>query len=85
MNKRVGSTNLCLDQALMRHDMSHINVIDASSFVREDFTRHCLHRNSQGKKKLMQLVAERGVDSRVSRTSSIPVITNTRSSPFFLA
>jgi hypothetical protein len=40
MNRRVGSMNLQFYRALMRSDMSHINVNDASSFVREDFTRH---------------------------------------------
>jgi hypothetical protein len=39
MNKRVGSMNLQLGRTLMQHDMSHINVIDASSFVRENFMR----------------------------------------------
>jgi hypothetical protein len=65
MNRRVESMNLWLDWALIRRDISHINVIDASSFVREDFTRHSLHLNSQGKKRLMQLVAERVVDGQV--------------------
>jgi hypothetical protein len=36
MKRRVGSMNLQLNWALMRCDMSHTNVIDASSFVRED-------------------------------------------------
>jgi hypothetical protein len=72
LNRRVGSMNLEVDQALMRGDMPFINVTDASSFVRKDFTRHGLHLNSQGKKRLMQLLAERVVDGRVSSTSSIP-------------
>jgi hypothetical protein len=62
MSRRIGRMNLRLDQALMRHDMSHINVVDASSFMREDFMRHGLHLNSRGKKMLMQLVAEKVVD-----------------------
>jgi hypothetical protein len=70
MNRRVGSMNLWLDRALMRHDMSHINVTGASSFVREDFMRHGIHLNSQGKKKLMQLAAVGFVDVRVSSTST---------------
>jgi hypothetical protein len=61
----------------MRRDMSHINVTDASYFVREDFTRHGLNLNSQGKKRLTQLFAE-----RVSSTSSIPVVTHARASTF---
>jgi hypothetical protein len=62
---RVGSMNLRLDQALMRCDMSHINVTDASSFMREEFIRHGLPLNSRGKKRLMQFVAERVVDGQV--------------------
>jgi hypothetical protein len=64
----------------MKH-MSHINVIAASSFMREDFTRHGFHLNPRGKKELMQLVAERVVDGRVSSTSSIPVRAHDRASP----
>jgi hypothetical protein len=65
MNRRVGSMNLWLDRALMRHDMSHINVTDSSSFVRGDLTRHGLHLSSRGKKRLKQLVAERVADGWV--------------------
>jgi hypothetical protein len=54
MNKRIGSINLQLCRALMGCDMSHISVIDASSFVREDFMRHSLHLNSGGKKRHKQ-------------------------------
>jgi hypothetical protein len=82
MNKRVGSMNLRLDQALMSSDMSHINVTDASSFMRENLMRYGLHLNSRGKKRLMQLVAERVVDDQVSSTSSIPLITCATASPF---
>jgi hypothetical protein len=78
MNRRVGSMNLWLDWALMRCDFSHINAIDPSYFVKEDFMRHDPHLNPPGKKRLMQLVAERVVDGRVSSTSSIPVITHAR-------
>jgi predicted DNA-binding ribbon-helix-helix protein len=82
MNRRVGSMNLWLDRALMRYDMSHINIINASSFVRVDCMRHGLNLNLQGKKMLMQLVVERVVDGQVSSTSSIPVITRATASPF---
>jgi hypothetical protein len=82
MNRRVESMNPRLDQVLMKRDMSHINVNDASSFIRENFTRHGLHLNSQGKKRLMQLAAERIVDGWVLSTSSIPVTTHARASPF---
>jgi hypothetical protein len=47
--------NLQLDQALMRHDMSHIGVTATSSIAREDYTMHSLQLNSQGKKKLSNL------------------------------
>jgi hypothetical protein len=45
-NRRCGSMNLRLGRALMRHDMSHINVIDAPTFVSEDFMRQGFHLNS---------------------------------------
>jgi hypothetical protein len=78
MNRRVGSMNLRLDRAMMRRDTSHVNVIDASSFMRNDFTRHGLLLNSPGKKRLTQLVAERVVEGRMSSSSSIIVITQAR-------
>jgi hypothetical protein len=53
------SMNLQFDHALLRHDMSHIDVIDTSSIAREDYTMHDLHLNSRGKKKLMQLIWNR--------------------------
>jgi hypothetical protein len=84
MNRRVGSMNLRLDQVLMRNDMSHINVTDASSFVRVDFMRHGLNLNLRGKKRLTQLVAERIVGGWVSSTNSIPVITHATVSHFLV-
>jgi hypothetical protein len=82
MNEKVRSMNLRLDRALMRNDMSHIGVTDASSIVREGYTRHGLRLNSRGKERLAHLIAERVVDGHVSSISSIPVITNARASPF---
>jgi hypothetical protein len=38
--------NLWLDWALIRHNMSHVGVIDTSSIVVEDYTMHGLHSNS---------------------------------------
>jgi hypothetical protein len=76
MNGRVMSMNLQLDRALMRHDMSHIGVTDVSSMVREDFTMHGLHLNSEGKRRLRHLIAERIIGGHVSSISSIPVITH---------
>jgi hypothetical protein len=61
MNWRVRSMNLQLDWALMRHDTSHSGVTDTSSIAREDHPTHDLHLNSQGKKRAVQLIAERVV------------------------
>jgi hypothetical protein len=74
--------NLRLDRALMRHDMSHIGVTDASSIAREEYTTHGVHPHSRGKKRLMHLIAERVVDGHAPSVSSIPVITHARASPF---
>jgi hypothetical protein len=38
MNRRVRSVNHQLDRALMRCDMSHINVTDMGTIVREEYT-----------------------------------------------
>jgi hypothetical protein len=65
----------------MRHDMSHIGVTDTSSIAREDYTTHDLHLNSQGNKRLMQLIAERVVGGHASGVSSVPVISHARASP----
>jgi hypothetical protein len=46
INGRVRSMTLWLDRALLRRDMSHIDVTDTSSIAREDYTVHCLHLNS---------------------------------------
>jgi hypothetical protein len=43
MNRRVRSVSLQLDRALMRRDMSHINVIDMGTIVREEYTTHGLY------------------------------------------
>jgi hypothetical protein len=43
---------------------------------------HGLHLNSQGKKRLIQLIAERVVGGHMSGISSIPVIMHARASPF---
>jgi hypothetical protein len=82
MNGRVRSMSLRLDRALMRNDMSHIGVTDASSIVRVGYTRHGLQLNSRGKEMLVHLIAERVVNGHVSSISTIPVITNVRACPF---
>jgi hypothetical protein len=82
MNGRVRSMNLWLGGALRRHDISHIGVTNTSPIMREDYTMHGLHLNSQGKKRLMQLTAERVVGDHASGISSIPVVTHARALPF---
>jgi hypothetical protein len=48
-------------------------LIGTSSVVMDDYTMHGLNLNSQGKKRLTQLIAERVVSGHVSGVSSIPV------------
>lgn len=62
----------------------YIAVIDTTSVVREDNTTHGLHLNSQGKKRLTQLVTKRLVDDRASGISSIPALTHAITSFFSL-
>jgi hypothetical protein len=82
MNDKVRSVNLSLDQTLMGRGTSHIGVIDTTSIMREEYMTHGLHLNSQGKKKLMLLIPRRINEDHLSSTSSIPVITHARASPF---
>jgi hypothetical protein len=74
--------NLWLDQALTGCDMSDTGVTDTASFVREDYTSHGLHLNSRGKRKIINLTAERIGGSLVINVSSIPVIIHNKASPF---
>jgi hypothetical protein len=67
----------------MGHDTTHFGVTDTASFVGDDYTTHDLHLNSQGKRRLTHLIAERISGGRVSRVASIPVITHATASPFF--
>jgi hypothetical protein len=82
MNEKVKSANLRLDQALMGCGTSHIGVTDTTSTVREEHMTHGLHLNSRGKKKLTLLITKRINDDHLSSTSSIPVITHARATPF---
>jgi hypothetical protein len=82
MNERVRRVNLRLDRALMGRKMAHIGVIDTASLVRDDYTAHGQHLNSQGKRRLTHLIAERISGGYVSSVSSIPVITHERALPF---
>jgi hypothetical protein len=43
MNRTVRSVNLQIDRSMMRHVMSHINVTDTDTIVRETYLRHGLH------------------------------------------
>jgi hypothetical protein len=83
MNERVRRENLWLDRALMGRDMAHIGVNDTDSFMRDDYTTHGLHLNSQGKRRLTHLTAERIRGGHVLSVSNIPVIIHARASPFF--
>jgi hypothetical protein len=53
------------------------------SIVREDYMM-CDHHNSQGKKQLTYLIAERVVADYVTRISGIPVTTHAMASPSFV-
>jgi hypothetical protein len=79
----VRNVNFQLDRALMGCDVSHINVIDTGTFVREEYTTHGLHLNSRGNMRLTHLIVEIIHSGHApSRNSSIPVITHARASPF---
>jgi hypothetical protein len=83
MNGRIRSVNLQLDRALMEGVMTHINVIDTGTIVREEDSTHGLYLNSGGKMRLMHFTAESIHGEHVpSRNSNIPVITHARTSPF---
>jgi len=63
----------------MRH-MSHINVIDTDTTVKEEYPTHGLYFNSRDK---IRLIAESICGGHVpSKNSSIPAITHARVSPF---
>jgi hypothetical protein len=66
----------------MGRDTAHIGVIDTASFVRDDYTTHGLRLNSQGKRRLTHLIAERISGGHLLSVCSIPVITCARASPF---
>jgi hypothetical protein len=81
INRKVRSVNLQFDRALLGQGMSHICVIDTSTFVREEFMTHGLHLNLRGTR-LTLLIADGLNGGHVSGISSIPVITHARASPF---
>jgi hypothetical protein len=63
--------------------MSHINITDIGTIVREEYTMHGLHLNSRHEMRLTLLITE-SIHGRhmPSRNSSIPVITHARASSF---
>jgi hypothetical protein len=48
------------------------------------YTSHGLHLDSQGKRRLVNCIAEKMGDNHVKGVSSIPVITSARASPFLV-
>lgn len=48
--------NVNLDWALLGHGKSQIRVIDMTSFQRDEFMVHGLHKNSRGQRKLTLLI-----------------------------
>jgi len=63
--------------------LSHINVSDGGTIVREKYTTHGLHLNTRGKMRLTQLTVESICGGHVpSMNSSISVINHARVSPF---
>jgi hypothetical protein len=55
---RVRRVNLCLDHAMMGHDVTHLGIIDVAFFVKDDYMTHGMHLNSLDKRRLMHLIAE---------------------------
>jgi len=65
--------------------MSHSNVIDTGTIVREEHTTHGLHLNSRGKMRLKHHIVESIRGGHVtSRNSSSSVITHATVSPFLV-
>jgi hypothetical protein len=81
MNRWVRSVSMRLEHALWTANKSHIQLIDESSLDRYDHTRHGLHQNPRGKRKLVQLIADR-IRCKPD-TGKIPVIIGARLRPFF--
>jgi hypothetical protein len=83
MNGRVRSVNVLLDGALMSRDMSHINVNDTGTSVREEYTTHGLHLNYRGNMRLSLLTVESIRCGHVpNRNSSILIITHAKAPHF---
>jgi hypothetical protein len=88
MNETPNKSYLC--RGLCRYNSHCENTVSSPnkqlvclfSLVRDEYTAHGLHLNSQGKRRLTHLIAERISGGHVSSVSSIPVITHARASPF---
>lgn len=82
MNNPVRNVNLRLDLAQLRSDMSHINFIDTSTIVREEYTSHGLHLNARGKDTLTRLIADSIQHAYGKCDSKIPVVIQQGAHPF---
>ncbi|XP_069679979.1 uncharacterized protein [Periplaneta americana] len=82
MNRRVESVNLRIDLAQLERDMAHINIIDKSSIVREEYINHGLHLNSRGKDSLTRLIADSLQCDHGKCDNKIPVVIRHRACPF---
>lgn len=71
---------MVLGCTLWTTDRSHIGVIDVSSTIINEHTRHKLHLDSRGKKKLGNLTADRITCG--PEPGMIPVISGVISRPF---
>jgi hypothetical protein len=80
MNMWVMSVNMRLEHTLWTPNRLHIQLIDVS-LDRYDYIRHGLHLNHRGKRKLVQLIADR-IRCKPD-TGKIPVIIGARSRPLF--
>lgn len=80
IDRVVGRVNLQLDLSLLGGDRAHIDVIDTTSIVREEYTRHGLHLNSRGKGTLTRLIVEN--IRRPNLCHKIPVVNGVRATAF---
>jgi len=71
------------DWALVRHDISHINVTYGGTIVNTEYTTHGLHLNSGGKMRLTHFIAD-SIHGRhmPSSNSTTLVITHAIAPPF---
>lgn len=74
--------NLQLVQAVKGYDMSHFGVTNTAYTMKEDYTIHDLHLNSQGRKRFTHLTACRVAGDHMTCVSSIPVIIHASVFPF---